>query len=92
MAEFKKGNGKGNTKIYAEPVITDRDIAGTIKFFNKEKGYGFIKNEGDDVFFHARSFADKSAVEKIKDGMSVTFDVAQSDKGNKEQAANIRFN
>jgi cold shock protein len=59
---------------------------GTVKWFNTNKGYGFIKPEsGNDVFVHA------SAVQEgmeLADGQAVEFDVTQGQKG--PQAANVR--
>jgi CspA family cold shock protein len=84
--------GKNNNgKAHHEPQVLETEIVGKIKFFNKEKGYGFIKNDGDDIFCHAKSFTNKTDADNIRDGQDVIFDIVSSDKGSKEQAANIRF-
>ena len=50
---------------------------GTVKFYNDQKGFGFIKDEsGQEVFVHATGLIDK-----IKEGDAVTFEVAEGKKG-----------
>ena len=54
---------------------------GTVKFFNNSKGFGFITAEdGKDYFVHQTGL--KEGV-TLRDNDSVTFDVAQGDKGPK---------
>ena len=61
---------------------------GTVKFFNAEKGFGFISREGgDDVFVHF-SAIQGSGYRTLEEGQQVEFDVAQGPKGH--QAENIR--
>lgn len=51
---------------------------GTVKFFNVDKGFGFITDEnGKDVFVHANDLKGL----KIKEGDSVTFDTQEGKKG-----------
>jgi len=60
---------------------------GTVKWFNAEKGYGFITGEdGVDVFAHF-SQIQKSGFKSLEEGEKVTFDVANGPKG--PQAENI---
>ena len=60
---------------------------GTIKWFNDEKGYGFIYREaGDDVFVHF-SAIQGDGFKTLEEGQSVTFDVETGDRG--LQAANV---
>ena len=60
---------------------------GTVKWFNAEKGFGFITREnGDDVFAHF-SAIQSNGFKKLDEGQSVTFDVESGDRG--LQAANI---
>lgn len=61
---------------------------GTVKFFNAEKGYGFIAREsGDDVFVHFSNIQG-SGYRSLEQGQQVEFDVAPGRKG--EEAQNVR--
>ena len=61
---------------------------GTVKFFNEQKGYGFISREqGDDVFVHF-SAIQGTGFKTLHEGQSVEFDVGQGKKG--EEAQNVR--
>ncbi|KAF4407622.1 MULTISPECIES: cold-shock protein [Streptomyces] len=62
---------------------------GTVKWFNSEKGYGFIEQDegGPDVFAH-QSNIDVQGYRELSDGQRVEFDVTQGQKG--PQAENIR--
>ena len=54
---------------------------GTVKFFNTEKGYGFITlEEGDDVFVHYSAIAG-DGFRTLHEGQRVEFEVAQGEKG-----------
>ena len=59
-----------------------------MKFFNAEKGFGFISREGgDDVFVHFSNIAG-SGYKTLDEGQTVEFDVAPGRKG--EEAQNVR--
>ncbi len=61
---------------------------GTVKFFNAEKGFGFISREGaDDVFVHFSNIAGEG-YKTLDEGQHVEFDVAPGRKG--EEAKNVR--
>ncbi len=61
---------------------------GTVKFFNNEKGYGFISREGaEDVFVHYSNIQG-SGYRSLDEGQTVEFDVAPGRKG--EEAQNVR--
>jgi cold shock protein len=61
---------------------------GTVKFFNADKGFGFISREGaDDVFVHF-SAIQGDGYKSLDEGQQVEFDVAQGKKG--EEAQNVR--
>jgi len=61
---------------------------GTVKWFNNEKGYGFIAREGgDDVFVHFSNIQ-ASGYRTLEEGQRVEFDVAPGRKG--EEAQNVR--
>jgi cold shock protein len=59
-----------------------------VKWFNAEKGYGFISREGaDDVFVHF-SAIQGDGYRTLEEGQAVEFDVAPGRKG--EEAQNVR--
>ena len=62
---------------------------GTVKWFNAEKGYGFIAVEGGgpDVFVHYSAIA-MSGYRSLDEGQKVEFEVTQGQKG--PQAENVR--
>ncbi len=61
---------------------------GTVKFFNEQKGYGFISREqGDDVFVHYSNIQG-SGFKTLQEGQRVEFDVGPGKKG--EEAQNVR--
>jgi CspA family cold shock protein len=61
---------------------------GTVKWFNNDKGYGFISQEGgEDVFVHF-SAIQSEGYKSLEEGQSVSFEVTQGPKG--KQASNVR--
>ncbi|MCO5318819.1 MAG: cold-shock protein [Microthrixaceae bacterium] len=61
---------------------------GTVKFFNNEKGYGFISREGeDDVFVHFSNIAGEG-FKSLDEGQTVEFEVGPGRKG--PEALNVR--
>jgi len=71
-------------------LTKDRDMAvGTVKWFNAEKGFGFITPDdgGADVFAHFSAIA-TSGYRSLDENQRVEFEIAQGQKG--PQAANIR--
>ena len=62
---------------------------GTVKWFNPDKGYGFISREdGDDLFVHF-SEIQSEGFKTLDEGQAVTFDVTTGQNG-KLQASNVR--
>ena len=60
---------------------------GTVKWFNAEKGFGFIEVEGEnDVFVHV-SAINQDGYKSLEEGQSVEFEVVEGDRG--PQAANV---
>lgn len=61
---------------------------GTVKFFNNERGYGFITREGgSDVFVHYSNI-EGTGYRSLEEGQAVEFDVAPGKKG--DEAQNVR--
>ena len=59
-----------------------------VKWFNNEKGYGFIEQEGkEDIFIHYSNI-EKDGYKTLKEGQKVEFDLVKTDKG--YQAQNIK--
>ncbi len=56
--------------------------SGTVKWFNADKGYGFIQPDegGDDLFVHF-SAINVQGYKTLEDGQAVTFEVTQGQKG-----------
>jgi len=62
-------------------------VVGTVKWFNDEKGYGFIAREGErDVFVHFRAIA-MDGRKSLKEGQQVKFTIGEGQKG--PQAENV---
>jgi CspA family cold shock protein len=60
---------------------------GTVKWFNAEKGFGFIEREnGDDVFVHFSAIQDEG-FKSLDEGQQVQFNVVQGQRG--PQAENV---
>lgn len=60
---------------------------GTVKWFNNQKGYGFISDEaGNDVFVHYSGIASEG-FKSLEEGQAVEFDVTEGSKG--PQAVNV---
>ncbi len=78
---------KKTTKKKVKVPKGNKSVNGTVKWFNKTKGFGFITQEnGDDIFVHQSSLAFKNGT--LKDGQSVTMNVIMDDKG--PQAENVQ--
>jgi CspA family cold shock protein len=75
---------------FGQPLEGDFFMAnGTVKWFNAEKGFGFIEQEGGgpDVFAHYSNI-NANGFRELLEGQKVEFDVTQGQKG--PQAENIR--
>lgn len=62
-------------------------MQGKVKWFNAEKGYGFISQEsGDDVFVHFSAIQGKG-FKTLEEGQSVSFEIEEGPRG--KQASNV---
>ena len=63
-------------------------IVGTVKWFNDDKGYGFIARDGErDVFVHFRAI-EMDGRKSLREGQQVEFTIGEGQKG--PQAENVR--
>jgi CspA family cold shock protein len=64
---------------------------GTVKFFNAQKGYGFIVQDagGPDVFVHI-SAVERAGMRGLAEGQKVTFDVEADRRSGKSAATNLQ--
>ena len=67
-------------------------VTGTVKFFNEDKGFGFISPEGggNDVFLHI-SALQASGIQTIREGQKVSFDTEPDKRGKGPKAVNIEL-
>jgi cold shock protein len=65
-------------------------MAGTVKFFNAERGYGFIKPDdgGRDVFVHVTA-VERAGLKSLTEGQRLSFDVEPDKKGKGPKAVNL---
>jgi CspA family cold shock protein len=70
-----------------EVDMSDQRVSGTVKWFNDDKGFGFIEREdGKDVFVHHSAIA-MEGFKSLKEGQKVTMEVTEGQKG--PQAENV---
>ena len=64
---------------------------GTVKWFNSQKGFGFIQpaNGGQDVFVHI-SAVERAGMGTLKEGQNVSFDIVADRRTGKSAAENLR--
>lgn len=64
---------------------------GTVKFYNDQKGYGFIEpdNGGKDVFVHATAL-ERAGMSGLSEGQKVSFDTAEDGRTGKIAVDNIK--
>lgn len=65
--------------------------SGTVKWFNNQKGFGFIQpsNGGNDVFVHI-SAVERAGMGTLNEGQQVTFDIVADRRSGKSSAENLR--
>ena len=66
-------------------------ITGTVKFYNDQKGFGFIQpDNGDkDVFVHATAL-ERAGISGLREGQKVSFDTAEDRRSGKVAVNNIQ--
>ena len=66
-------------------------MAGVVKFFNAERGYGFIKPDdgGRDVFVHITA-VERAGLKALNEGQRISFDVEPDKKGNRPEGRQSR--
>lgn len=64
---------------------------GTVKWFNDQKGFGFIQpdNGGNDVFVHI-SAVERSGMRSLKEGQKISFELQHDSKKGKDSAVNLK--
>ncbi|MCD8494213.1 MAG: cold-shock protein [Alphaproteobacteria bacterium] len=64
---------------------------GTVKWFNDQKGYGFIQpdNGGGDVFVHI-SAVEKAGMRTLAEGQKISFELQRDPKKGKDSAVNLQ--
>ncbi|MEA2947357.1 MAG: cold shock protein [Alphaproteobacteria bacterium] len=64
---------------------------GTVKFFNSQKGFGFIAQEGGgpDVFVHV-SAVERAGMRGLVEGQKITFDIEADQRSGKSAATNLQ--
>ena len=64
---------------------------GTVKFFNQDRGYGFITNEagGKDAFVHI-SAVERAGMSSLREGQKLSYDMERDSKSGKMSACNLQ--
>jgi len=65
--------------------------AGTVKFYNTQKGYGFIKPDdgGNDIFVHVTA-VERSGIGALVEGMRISFETEPDKRGKGPKAVNLQ--
>ena len=82
----------GGDRPPRQPMQIEKEgLTGTVKFFNQERGFGFITPDegGDDVFVHISS-VERSGLPGVEDGMKLIFDLAADARGKGPKAVNLK--
>jgi CspA family cold shock protein len=73
-------------------MFGDRDMAkGTVKWFNAQKGYGFIQpdNGGADVFVHIRA-VERAGMSDLREGQKLSYEIVQDRRSGKSSADQLQ--
>jgi cold shock protein len=86
------GGGSRRSPYQSEPrdLGPAQEIAGTVKWYNPAKGFGFIaaEDQGKDVFVH-RSVLERAGIPDLQEGQRVQISVVQSQKGREATAIDL---
>jgi len=65
---------------------------GVVKFFNTEKGYGFIKPDGggNDIFVHITA-VEQAGLRSLSEGQKISFEIEPDKKGKGPKAVNLKL-
>jgi cold shock protein len=79
-------NPQAQNKLKDDPMAT-----GTVKWFNDQKGFGFIQPDGGskDVFVHI-SAAERAGLRTLKEGQKVSFEMETDQRTGKTSAGNLK--
>jgi cold shock protein len=84
--------GRRTVGVAANETLGSESMAmtGTVKFFNGERGYGFIKPDdgGRDVFVHITA-VERAGLKSLVEGQRISFDVEPDKKGKGPKAVNL---
>jgi cold shock protein len=79
---------RGNALLKGMRVMSQQ---GTVKFFNADKGYGFIKPDdgGRDIFVHITA-VEKAGLHSLNEGQRITYDIEPDKKGKGPKAVELQ--
>jgi cold shock protein len=77
-----------NRRVFQRNVLMNK---GTVKWFNGQKGFGFIESEagGPDVFVHI-SAVERAGLSGLAEGQKISFDIVADKRSGKSSADNLR--
>ena len=89
---FRSGGGGGGFQRDSEPRERGPRQNGTLKFFNNDRGFGFITPEsgGKDVFVHI-SAIERSGLQQLAEGTKLSFETEDDRRGRGPQAVNLQL-
>jgi CspA family cold shock protein len=89
MSSRAAARGAGGGTVRGEEIFPMAQT-GVVKFFNTERGYGFIKPDdgGRDVFVHITA-VEQAGLKGLNEGQRISFDVEPDKKGKGPKAVNL---
>jgi CspA family cold shock protein len=87
----RRGRKRTRSNAHTETAKDYPMDTGTVKFYNDQKGYGFIQpdNGGKDVFVHATAL-ERAGIRGLVEGQKVSFDTAEDRRSGKVAVNNIQ--